>query len=178
MPGAVYLESEAVSLRTIEEEDLEFLRDTVNDPSVRYYLGARGPFNMEQEREFFENVVSAEEDLNLLVCADGEAAGTIGLHPLDPVDGSSEIGIFLAESFWGEGLGTEAARLVTDYAFRERDHHRVAARVIEGNEASMRLWEKLGFRHEATMREATFHDGEYVDVSWYAVLDREWLEGG
>jgi len=175
MPGAVYLESEAVSLRTIEEEDLPFLRDTVNDPAVRRYLGARGPFNMEQERAFFENVVSDEEDLNLLVCTDGEAAGTVGLHPLDPVEGSSEIGIFLAEAFWGQGLGTEAARLVTDYAFRERDHHRVTARVIEGNEASRRLWETLGFRQEATMREAAFHDGSHVDVHWYAILDREWL---
>jgi len=177
MPGAVYLESEAVSLRTIEEADLEFLRDTVNDPAVRYYLGARGPYNMEQEREFFENVISDDEDLNLLVCADGEPAGTVGLHPLDPTHGSGEIGIFLAEDYWGRGLGTEAARLVTDYAFRERGHHRVTARVIQGNQASTRVWEKLGFRHEATMREAAFRDGEYVDVRWYAILEREWPPG-
>jgi RimJ/RimL family protein N-acetyltransferase len=54
-----------------------------------------------------------------------------------------------------------------------RGRHRVEARVIEDNEASRRLWEKLGYRHEATMREAAFRDGEYVDLHWYATLARE-----
>ncbi|MFB6228416.1 MAG: GNAT family N-acetyltransferase [Halobacteriales archaeon] len=177
MPGALYLESDDVTLRTIEEEDLPFLRDTINDPAVRRHLARRGPYNMPQERAFFENVVTDDDTLNLLVCRDGESAGTVGLQTLTSPDGSSEIGIFLAEAFWGEGVGTEAARLVTDHAFRERDRHRVEARVIEGNAASRALFETLGFRHESTMREAAFHDGEYVDMHWYAVLKEEWLPG-
>jgi RimJ/RimL family protein N-acetyltransferase len=56
-----------------------------------------------------------------------------------------------------------------------RGRHRVEARVIEGNEASRALWETLGFRQEATMLEAAFHDGSHVDVHWYAILDQEWL---
>lgn len=176
MPGALYLESDALELRTIEEEDLEFLRDTVNDPTVRTYLGRRGPFNLEQEREFFEGVVSDDEHLNLLITVDGDRAGTIGLQPVNPQHGTGEIGLFLAEDAWGQGLGTEAARLVTDHAFADRAIHRVKARVFEGNEASKRVWEKLGYRHEATMREAAFLDGEYVDVHHYAVLAEEWFE--
>lgn len=177
MPGAVYLESDDVTLRTIEKEDLPFLRNTINDPAVRRYLGSRGPYNLAQEQEYFENIASEDDELNLLVCADGDPAGTIGLHPLNPAEGSSEIGLFLAEEHWGQGLGTEASRLVTDHAFLERAHHRVMARVIEGNAASRALWESLGFRHEATMQEAAFHMGEHVDVYWYAVLAREWLDG-
>ena len=120
MPGAVYLESDDVTLRTIEEEDLPFLRDTINDPAVRRYLSRRGPYNLAQERAFFEEVVTDEDALNLLVCRDGEPAGTVGLQTLTSPDGSSEIGLFLAEEHWGEGIGTEAVRLVTDHAFRER----------------------------------------------------------
>lgn len=176
MPGALYLESDDVTLRTIEEEDLPFLRDTINDPAVRRYLARRGPYNMTQERAFFEEVIADDETLNLLVCRDGEPAGTVGLQTLSSPDGSSEIGLFLAEAFWGERVGTAAARLVTDHAFRERGRHRVVARVIEGNEASRRLWETLGFRHEATMREAAFRDGAYVDMHRYAVLEGEWLD--
>jgi RimJ/RimL family protein N-acetyltransferase len=177
MPGAVYLESSDVTLRTIEEEDLPFLRDTINDPAVRRYLGSGGPYNLAQEQEYFENIASEDDNLNLLVCTDGDPAGTISLQPLNPAEGSSEIGLFLAEDYWGQGLGTEASRLVTDHAFRERAHHRVTARVIEGNAASRALWESLGFRHEATMREAAFNEGEHVDVYWYAILAREWLDG-
>jgi len=177
MPGAVYLESNDVTLRTIEEEDLPFLRDAINDPAVRRYLVRRGPYNMTQERAYFEEVVADKGTLNLLVCRDGEPAGTVGLQTLSSPDGSSEIGLFLAEEYWEEGLGTEAARLVTDHAFRERGRHRVEARVLEGNEASMALFESLGYRHEGTMREAAFRDGEHVDLHWYAMLAEKWLDG-
>jgi RimJ/RimL family protein N-acetyltransferase len=177
MPGPVFLEGDGIELRTVEEEDLEFLQATINDPAVRRYLGNRPPINGRQEREWYEERCSNGESTNLLVCRDGEPMGTVGLHPKGPTETSAEIGIFLAEPYWGEGYGTEASRVVTDYAFRERRHHRVMARVFEDNDGSARIWEKLGFRHEGTFREAEFLDGEYVDVDYYAVLDEEWFDG-
>lgn len=185
MPGAVYLQGEGVVLRTIEEDDLPFLRDAINDPDVRRYLPSRVPLNLDGEREFYEEVIVGDEDtLNLLIWGEdpdaesGERrAGTIGVHGLGSVDGSCEIGLFLVPEAWGEGFGTEASRLVTDWAFAERGRHRVVARVIDGNEASARIWDKLGFRREATFREAAFQDGEYVDQHLYAVLEHEWRNG-
>jgi len=174
MPGAVYLEAEAVTLTTIEEEDLPFLRDTINDPAVRAGVLYRPPLNLAQEREYFETVVCDDGSVNLLVCVDGEPAGTIGLEDIDEVNGTAEIGLFLAESHWGKGVGTESARLITDFAFRERRLHRVYARVRTDDEASARIWEKLGYRHEATHREAVFHEGEHVDLELYAALADEW----
>lgn len=176
MPGATYLEGEAVTLRTVEEEDLPFLRDTINDPEVRYHLTGGQPFNLAQEREWFERQAADDSTLNLLICADGDPVGTVGLEPRDPEDGSTEIGLFLAPEHWRQGYGTEASELVVDCAFRECRAHRVVARVLDGNDASRRIWEKLGFRHEAVHREATFRGGEYVDVHRYAVLEGEWRE--
>lgn len=183
MPGAVYLEGDGVVLRTIEEDDLPFLRDAINDPEVRRYLPNRLPLTLDGEREFYEEVVVGDDDsLNLLVWRVDEGgeerrAGTIGVHGLGSVDGSAEIGLFLVPEAWGEGVGTEASRLVTDWAFREQGCHRVIARVMDGNEGSAAIWEKLGFRHEATFQEAVFHDGDHVDQHLYAVLEGEW-DGG
>lgn len=174
MPGAVYLEGDGLTLNTIEEEDLPFLRDTINDPAVRAGLLFRPPLNLTQEREYFEGVVSDDGSVNLLVWVDGERAGTIGLEKIDDVNGSAEIGLFLAEDHWGAGVGTEAARVLTRYAFHERRLHRVYARVRTNNEASARIWEKLDYRHEATHREAVFHEGQQVDVERYAALASEW----
>ena len=163
-----------MTLTAIEEEDLPFLRDTINDPAVRAGLLYRPPLNLEQEREYFERVVCDDGSVNLLVCVDGEPAGTIGLEEIDDVNGSAEIGLFLAESHWGRGIGTEAARLLTEFAFVERRLHRVYARVRTDNQGSARIWEKLGYRPEATHREAVFHEGEHVDLDLYAVLADEW----
>ena len=176
MPGAVFLEGDGLTLNTIEEEDLPFLRDTINAPAVRAGLLYASPVNLDQEREFYEEVVCDDDSVHLLICADGEAAGAIGFESEGEVAAADtvEIGLFLAEEFWGRGYGTEAARLITDFACMQRGHHRVEARVRAGNEASERIWETLGFRHEATHREAAFHDGEFVDLERYAVLSHEW----
>ena len=176
MPGPVFLEGERIELRTVEEDDLPFLQETVNDPSVRRFIGRRDPINGEQEREWYEDRGSDDENVNLLVCRDGESMGTVGLHPRDELGVTEEIGIFLAPDYWGEGFGTEASRLLTDYAFRERRVHRVMARVFEGNDASRNIWEKLGFRHEGTFVESEYLDGEYVDTNFFAVTKAEWFE--
>ena len=175
MPGPVFIEGDGVSLRTIEEEDLEFLQRTVNAPSVRSHLGGRDPVNGRQERAWFEERASDDEETNLLICRGEEPMGTVGLHPRGEMDVTGEVGLVLAEEFWGHGYGTEAGRLITDHAVRETRHHRVLARVFEGNVGSRRIWEKLGFRHEATLREAEYLDGEYADVHVFAVLEDEWL---
>lgn len=176
MPGPVFLEGDRIELRTVEEEDLDFLQGTINDPSVRRFLTTYNPINGHQEQEWYEEHGSSEDHVNLLICCDGEPMGSIGLHPRDQLGVTEEIGIFLAEDYWGEGYGSEASQLVTDYAFRERRLHRVIAHVIDGNDGSQRIWEKLGFRQEATHVEATFIDGEYVDVHLYAVVADEWFD--
>jgi RimJ/RimL family protein N-acetyltransferase len=172
MPGATFLEGDSVTLCTVEEEDLEFLQRTINDPRVRRWVGNRAPINGPAEREWFESI--GDSEVHLLIRRDDDPVGVVGLRPADGPDVTAELGIFLAPDHWGEGYGTEASRLVVDYAFAERRFHRVTARVFEGNDRSARIWEKLGFRHEATHREAEYLDGEFVDVRRYAVLEGEW----
>lgn len=172
MPGATFLRGDSVTLRTVEEEDLAFLQATINDPQVRRWVGNRAPINGPGEREWFENI--GDDEAHLLICRGGDPVGVIGLRPAGGAAVTAELGLFLAPDHWGEGYGTEASRLVVDYAFAERRFHRVTARVFEGNDRSRRIWENLGFRHEATHREAEYLGGAFVDVRRYAVLEDEW----
>lgn len=127
----------------------------------------RSPIDGAQEREYYESVVSGDDAVTLLVCDAEEPVGSVGLNGLDHHNGVAEIGIFLGTDHQGVGLGTEAARLVTGYAFAELRLHRVLARVLAGNEAPMRVWETLGYEHEGVHREAAFVDGEHVDLHHY-----------
>ena len=174
MPGSVFLRGEDVTLQTVEEEDLEFLRDAINDPEVRKGLMATKPINGHQEREYFEERISSDDDVSLLICHDDEPVGSVGLHHDDGRSGSAEIGIFLAPEYHGRGYGTEASRLLVTYALDELRLHRVQARVLATNEASQRVWEKLGFEREGVHREEQYKDGEYVDVVYFGVLEDEW----
>jgi RimJ/RimL family protein N-acetyltransferase len=102
--------------------------------------------------------------------------GSVGLGVDADGAATGDLGIWIAPPYWGEGYGTAASELIVDYAFTERNLHRVEARVIETNTASRRIWESLGFEHEGVLRESEFMDGEYRDMHLYGVLADEWRE--
>jgi len=74
-----------------------------------------------------------------------------------------EIGIWLGEAYWGHGLGTEAVRAMTDFAFANFDVCRVYAGVFEWNPASMRMLEKAGYALEGCLRKSVTKDGQTMD---------------
>lgn len=57
-----------------------------------------------------------------------------------------ELGYWLGEPYWGQGFMTEAVRGLIDAAHRLPHFERIVARVLVGNQGSLRVLEKLGFR--------------------------------
>jgi len=78
-----------------------------------------------------------------------------------------------AREYWGQGYGTEATRLVLEFAFEELNLHRVQATVFNYNRRSMAMFERLGFRREGVYREFIHRDGERYDMILYGILCRE-----
>ncbi len=175
MPGALFLEGEKVNLRTVEKEDLEFLRDTYNLEQVRKFVGNRHPANLKQEQEFFEGVVCKEESTDLIICSEEEPIGMISVIPDNKDIQVAEIGLWLHPDHHGNGYGTEASKLIIEHAFNERNFHKLFARVYSSNEPSQRLWEKLEFTKEGELREQVYKDGEFENVYLYGILKTEWF---
>ena len=63
-----------------------------------------------------------------------------------PVKGTVEWGYGLEEPFWGQGYMTEAARVMLDWAFSQKDVYAVEAETLSDNTASQRVLEKLDFQ--------------------------------
>jgi RimJ/RimL family protein N-acetyltransferase len=173
MPGTVFLEGEKVNLRTVEEEDIEFLRDGVNHPDVRVHMGNRTPQNLENEEEFFEDQVCGDDTLDLLICKDNEATGIITLM-LNETERVAEIGIWLHPDYHGNGYGTEASEILIDHAFYQLNYHKIWAYVHADDEPSQNIWKKLGFQKEGKLRKHTYTEGEYKDVIPFGLLKGEW----
>ncbi|MDY6771400.1 MAG: GNAT family protein [Candidatus Nanohaloarchaea archaeon] len=175
MPGTVFLDGETVTLRTIEEEDLEFLRDGVNHPDVRVDVGNHRPQNLADEREFFEEAVCGDGPVQLLICRDEEPLGVVGLEPRESdAERIGRLGIWLHPEFHGQGYGTEAMELFVTYAFDQLNYHKLYARTHADNEASRRLFEKLGFEQEGVFRDHAYLDGSYTDLIYHAMFEEEW----
>lgn len=178
MPGPVFLRGETVTLRTVEEEDVPFLQETINDPDVRYGLSATEPVSEQAEREWVESISSDDaDDVHLLVCVDGSAVGIVGLNDVTDRIGTAEVGYWLTPDAWGNGYTTDAVRALAEYAFEERRLHRVYAKVLAGNDGSQRVLEKAGFEREGVLRDHWFRDGRHEDVYLFGLLAGE-LERG
>lgn len=182
MPGPVYLDGGDVTLRTIEREDLAFCQRHVNDPAVRRGTGFREPVTADDETEWYEEVVLRDGGVHLLVCAERDPVGVIGLAerggPADRVrlGEVANVGYWIAPEAQGNGYATAACRSMVAHGFDSLGYHKVIAEVAAFNGASRRVLETVGFEREGTLREEWFADGEYVDVHRYGVLAREWPE--
>lgn len=78
--------------------------------------------------------------------------GGIGLHPHSWETRYFEIGYWLRTSAVGKGYVTEAARLLTDFAFNELAATRVQIRCDERNVHSAAVARRLGYVQEARLR--------------------------
>ncbi len=53
--------------------------------------------------------------------------------------------------------------------------HRITIRATTSNLRSRGIPERLGFKHEGTMRDGSYVNNVYMDLEIYSMLDHEWL---
>jgi RimJ/RimL family protein N-acetyltransferase len=100
----------------------------------------------------------------------GQAVGGIGIHPQDDIHRrNAELGYWLAEPFWGQGISSAAIGQAVDFAFQTYDIDRVFARPFGTNIGSQRVLEKNGFVLEGRFEKVLVKDGELLDELVYAI---------
>jgi [ribosomal protein S5]-alanine N-acetyltransferase len=99
-------------------------------------------------------------------------AGTLDVLSIPHRQG--EIGCYLRPDRWGEGLGTEVARLLLELAFTRLGLHRVQATTDPENVAAKRVLEHVNMRHEGTHLDRFLVDGQWRDRDVYAITMPEW----
>ncbi len=99
-----------------------------------------------------------------------------GLHRPKWEIGQVEIGYWVRKNVQGKGYATESTNALIRYAFEALGMKRVVIGHAEGNEASRRVIEKLGFEREGIMRKGEgLPNGIIVDQYRYARLNTDGL---
>jgi RimJ/RimL family protein N-acetyltransferase len=160
-------------IRSWRTEDLASLVRHANNRRVWRNLRDRfpHPYTASDADDWIRQATRAAPQTHFAIAVNGEAVGGIGLDlQTDVFRRSAEIGIWLGEAYWGRGLGTEAVRAMTDFAFKTFDLCRVHAGVFEWNPASMRMLEKAGYSFEGCLRKSVTKDGHTIDQMLYAII--------
>ena len=146
------IETERLLLRKPEQEDADDLLGFVGDDEVMRWIGGEAG-GRDAAIENVERWI-ARWDANgvgpFAVVYDGRVIGRVGLLVWDlanqggPGHAVTELGWALARAHWGQGLATEAARAVREWAYAERGVERLISLIDPKNTRSVRVADKLG----------------------------------
>lgn len=171
-----------VLLRPVKRSDINHFLKWYNDPEVIQYLTMYLPMTEISEEKWIEEA-STNKDMIIFVIEailnnlQRKPIGSCGLNNVNGKDHCAEFGIAIGEKeYWGDGYGTEAARLLIDYGFRQLNLHRISSGVYEFNVRSEKMHKKLGFIEEGRRRKEVYKDGEYQDKIVLGILKEEWKE--
>lgn len=168
---------ENITLRAIEENDLELLKDMINDPEIENMTGGYSfPVSTYQQSKWFESLLNSKNELRLIIdTEDYGAIGTIMLTEIDWKNRTAETHTKITSNndLRGNGYGTKAAKALYRYAFEQLNLNCLYSQTISYNIASQRVREKCGFKKEGILRERVYKNNEYHDIIVWSLLKDE-----
>jgi RimJ/RimL family protein N-acetyltransferase/predicted Rossmann-fold nucleotide-binding protein len=161
-------------IRSWTWDDAESLQRHANNRKIWRNLhdGFPSPYTIRDARRWLTHSLSSSSETNLAIEVGRQAVGGIGFVPKDgPSSRSAEVGYWLGEEYWGQGIATDCVRAIVTYAFANRPELcRLYAQVFEWNGASMRVLEKAGFTRECILKKAAVKAGDVIDLVQYALI--------
>jgi len=176
------MEQGLVYLRALELGDLERTYKWHSDPDLYKTIGGTFRFSSRHSEEDWlrKKAAFSNNELNLAICLveTGEHIGNIYMRNIDWVARSGDLtGIMIGVAeYQKRGYAFNAIYLIIKHAFKDLGLHRLTGFMLADNAASIRLMDKLNFKREGLMRQASFKEGVYRDVYMYSQLANEFFE--
>ena len=146
------------------------------DPEIREQLFADQPPTRESHLQWLADINARgdRQEFMIIERVTGRSIGTIGLSNVDRQNLRAEYGILVGDAdARGKGYAREASELILRYAFDQLGLHRVYLHSFADNAAAVRLYKRVGFRLEGTLRHHVLKRGVFRDVVVMAMLQHE-----
>jgi RimJ/RimL family protein N-acetyltransferase len=169
-----FLKTKRLGFRPWTREDLGLALALWGNPEVTARIG--GPFSPEKVRARLKSEIRLFEECSIqywpiFLLEDHQHVGCAGLRTYPANEAARELGFHLLPPFWGQGLATEAAVAVLDYAFGTLDLNTIVAGHHPSNEASRRVLAKVGFEYTGD----EFYEPSGICEPTYVVRKTHWL---
>jgi RimJ/RimL family protein N-acetyltransferase len=134
------------------------------------------PYTLDHAKQFIHNALAKQPQTFFAIASQQEAIGSIGLDMKQDVHRyTAELGYWLAEPFWNQGIITQAVKAFSAYGFKKFDLIRICAAPYSSNPASARVLEKAGFQYEGRLKASVYKDGKVLDQLMYAKVKQKGL---
>ncbi len=166
-----------ITLRDFTRDDGEAVDAYASDPLVTRHLDW-GPNTKAQTEEFLWHVIDLAHivprqhfELGIMENATHRLIGGARITVRSPIHRMGDIGYVLRRDSWGQGYGTDVARLLIRFGLASLGLHRIEATCDPENQASRRILETCGMVIEGRRREHLWIRGHWRDSLLFAVLE-------
>jgi len=171
-----------VTLRPSAERDIDSIFNACQDPLIPAFTTVPATYTMDHAIDFVRSdpfSFAERRELRFVIDYgngdDVKFAGVISLHTINIKNHTAEIGYWMDKSLRGKGIGTIAAKMITDYGFRSLGFRRIDGLVDVDNLASQKLLTSAGFQKEGILRnKVSREDGRQIDMALFATTDSTW----
>ena len=171
-----------VTLRPSAEKDIDSIFNACQDPLIPAFTTVPANYTLDHAIDFVRSdpfSFSERRELRFVIDYgngdDAQFAGVISLHTINIKNHTAEIGYWMEKSMRGKGIGTIAAKMITDYGFRSLGFRRIDGLADVENAASQKLLTSAGFQKEGILRnKVTRDDGRQIDMALFATTDITW----
>lgn len=164
------------SIRKWRMEDAANLAAALNNKNIHDNLrdGLPFPYTVKDAEDFIASMLAADSSKTFAfaITADDKAIGSIGVFRQENIHfRTAEMGYYIAEPYWGKGIGTSAVKQVCEFIFSNTDIIRIFAEPFTYNTASCRILEKAGFSFEGILRKNAVKNNMVIDMKMYSLIN-------
>lgn len=162
-----------MSARRMSENDLEYVLAWRNHPDIRRFMLSQHEITIAEHRAWFDHASRDETRALLVIEEHGQPRGCVifsGVQKNATADWS-----FYSAPGNPAGSGTRICSTALDFAFSELELHKVAGQVLDFNQASICVHQRLGFTQEGNLREHSLINGTHHSLLCFGVLSDEWI---
>ena len=168
------IRGQRVTLRALQDGDVEVLRQWRNHPALFPYHFSDLPLAQIEQRRWYEHYSSGGSTIVWIIeNEEGTPIGYTLIKNLDHKNRQAEIGLHLDPDFQSRGYGKDAFLTLMRFGFHELNLHRLYLEVFDFNEKAVHMYESLGFVTEGRRRETYFTQNAFHDVIQMSMLDHE-----
>jgi len=167
-----------VTLRAIEESDLELLHIMINEPDIENMTGGWNPaIGRMEKKQWMASYKNTDKNMRLMIeLTNGKTIGMIMLTDIDWKNRKAAMGFKLHASAEDRIKGDlyDASAGIVEYAFNELGMNRLEGYIVDDNVFSIKMSKKLGFQQEGILRERIYKGGRYHDQIILALLKKDY----
>lgn len=144
-----------LTVRSAVEEDSMLLYGWRNSPDVRKWAFKQEPISLETHRRWFKDALVNGHMHVLIAELDGSPVGVVRM---DETEDGAEVHVYLGPEHFGKGLGARVISEACAWARRSLGIGKFFAKIMPENKASVRAFEKAGFKSKYLVMELAEDD--------------------